>query len=150
MKKSLSRSDYHRAVKTALRRSPVTAILGPRQSGKTTLARDIAEEYKAVYFDLSSVGDQRRLENAEYVLGRGNALVVIDEIQLRPELFSVLRVLADKPDVLPRFLILGSAAPELMKGASESLAGNDKRLTSNALLERLSVSYLQSAVKATV
>jgi predicted AAA+ superfamily ATPase len=123
MKKSLSRPDYRQAVKTALRRSQVTAILGPRQSGKTTLARVIAEEYKAVYFDLSSVGDQRRLENPEYVLGRSKGLVVIDEIQLRPELFSVLRVLADRPDGSTRFLILGSAAPELMKGASESLAG---------------------------
>jgi predicted AAA+ superfamily ATPase len=119
----LPRSGYIEQLHTALSRSPVVALLGPRQCGKTTLARMIADGRSTDYFDLGSQADLRRLENPEYVLGRASGLVVIDEIQIRSDLFDVLRVLADRPGHPARFLILGSAAPDLMKGASESLAG---------------------------
>ncbi|NLL84661.1 MAG: ATP-binding protein [Lentisphaerae bacterium] len=107
----------------ALQRAPIVALLGPRQCGKTTLARQVAKKHECTYFDLESPSDLRQLENPEYVLGRATGLVVIDEIQLQPELFSVLRVLADRDEMPVRFLILGSASPELVKGASQSLAG---------------------------
>jgi len=120
--KTLFRSRYIDQVKRALARSPVVAILGPRQCGKTTLANAIAPP-DALRFDLESPADLARLENAEYILGKAEGLVVIDEIQLRPDLFPVLRVLADRPGHPARFLILGSASPALLSGASESLAG---------------------------
>ena len=107
----------------ALRRAPVTALLGPRQSGKTTLARMLEKKESAIYFDLESVPDQRRLQNPEMVLGQMEGIVVLDEIQEMPELFSALRVLVDRPECRSRFLILGSASPDIMKNASETLAG---------------------------
>lgn len=110
-------------VRKALGRSPVVALLGPRQCGKTTLARMITgEEPRATYFDLESVPDQRRLENAESMLEAIDGLIVLDEIQEKPELFAALRVLVDRQR-RQKFLILGSASPELIRGASESLAG---------------------------
>src|SRR5690606_20087178 len=75
------------------------------------------------FFDLESVPDQRRLQNPEMVLGGLSGLVILDEIQVRPELFQVLRVLVDHPDNQARFLILGSASPTIVKAASETLAG---------------------------
>lgn len=117
------RSGRLSEIEAALRRSPVTAILGPRQCGKTTLARQLARRHGAVYFDLESPGDLRRLENPDMVLGRERRLVVLDEIQARPELFNVLRVLVDRPVRPPRFLVLGSASPTLVRGVSETLAG---------------------------
>jgi predicted AAA+ superfamily ATPase len=111
-------------VQTALRRSPVCGLLGPRQVGKSTLARTVAGGLpESHFFDLESPTDQLRLSNPELALGRCRGLVVLDEIQSRPDLFPILRVLADRaqPDV--RFLILGSASPELIRHASESLSG---------------------------
>lgn len=119
----LSRPYYFTQLSEATRRSPITALLGPRQCGKTTLARTFAEERQATFFDLESFPDQRRLENPELVLGSLDGLVVLDEIQIMPELFSVLRVLVDRPENQARFLILGSASPTIIKSASESLAG---------------------------
>ena len=119
----LQRLYYLDQLKTAIGRSPVTALLGPRQCGKTTLARQIAEYQKATFFDIESVPDQRRLQNPELVLGSLSGLVVLDEIQVMPELFQVLRILVDRPENQTRFLILGSAAPEIIKTASETLAG---------------------------
>jgi uncharacterized protein len=145
-RRHIPRTRYREQVGTALRRSPVVALLGPRQCGKTTLARVIAAEETAIVFDLESPADQQRLENPEYALGRLKGLVVIDEIQSRPDLFAVLRVLADRPDVPSRFLILGSATPALIGGASESLAGRvefvdlhgfDMTETGNGSWERL-------------
>lgn len=107
----------------AVRRSPVTALLGPRQCGKTTLARQLTAPRGVVYFDLESPADVRRLDNPELVLGGERRLVVLDEIQARPELFNVLRVLVDSADPAPRFLVLGSASPALVRGVSETLAG---------------------------
>ena len=110
-------------IETALRRSPITALLGPRQCGKTTLARQLVARRNAVYFDLESPGDVRRLENPDLVLGRERRLVILDEVQARPDLLSVLRVLVDRPDHPPRFLVLGSASPAVVRGVSETLAG---------------------------
>ncbi len=104
-------------------RSPVTALLGPRQCGKTTLASAFGESKRAARFDLESQVDRQRLQNPEMVLGALTGLVVLDEIQAMPELFAVLRVLVDRPGSQTRFLVLGSASPDLVKGASESLAG---------------------------
>jgi predicted AAA+ superfamily ATPase len=119
----LQRRTIHDQVLTAVQRSPITALLGPRQCGKTTLARQIAEHRNVAYFDAESLPDQRRLQNPELMLGSVAGLVVIDEIQAMPELFQVLRVLADRINNPARFLILGSASPVLVKSASETLAG---------------------------
>ena len=119
----MPRSNYMRQLETALRRSPVTALLGPRQCGKTTLARLFGDPRAGTYFDLESEPDVRRLANPELVLGSLRGLVVLDEIQRLPALFNVLRVLVDRPDMNVRFLILGSASPDLVRGVSESLAG---------------------------
>jgi predicted AAA+ superfamily ATPase len=104
---------------------PVLAILGPRQVGKTTLARQLAAQWQGPvkYFDLEDPEDQARLTDPSFVLRPLAGLVVLDEIQTRPDLFPLLRVLADRPDTPARFLILGSAAPELLKQAAETLAG---------------------------
>ena len=124
----ISRNKGISDLKKSIRRSPISAILGPRQCGKTTLARQIASQYtdkggKVTFFDCESMPDVRKLENAEYVLSPLTGLVIIDEIQIKPELFGVLRVLADRPSADVRFLILGGASPSLIKNASESLAG---------------------------
>jgi len=105
---------------------PIVAILGPRQCGKTTLARQFAEKQSSktvTYFDLENIEDLSRLEhNAQHLLGGLTGLIVIDEIQKRPDLFPILRVLIDrKAD--QQFLILGSASRELIAQSSESLAG---------------------------
>jgi predicted AAA+ superfamily ATPase len=119
----IERSKYLKQLQIATTRSPITAILGPRQCGKTTLARMFCRGRKAIFFDLESEIDQRRLQNPELVLGTLEGLVVLDEIQTIPCLFNVLRVLVDRPGSQTRFLILGSASPALMKNVSESLAG---------------------------
>ena len=108
-----------------LDRFPVLTLLGPRQVGKTTLARQLAEDWPGPthHFDLEDPDDQARLTDPAFVLRPLTGLVVLDEIQTRPDLFPLLRVLADRPDVPARFLILGSAAPELLRNTSESLAG---------------------------
>jgi len=119
----LQRSSYLEQLTTAVRRSPITALLGPRQCGKTTLARQFAEREPAACFDLESVADQRRLQNPELALGACKGVVILDEIQTAPQLFPVLRALADRPEQPARFIILGSASPHLIRSASETLAG---------------------------
>lgn len=108
-----------------LRRCPVVAITGARQVGKTTLARQIAQRWKtpAALFDLEDPQDLARLADPMLVLGDLRGLVIVDEIQRRPELFPALRVLADRPRTPARFLVLGSASPDLLRQGSESLAG---------------------------
>lgn len=109
-------------VEARLKQFPVVAILGPRQVGKSTLARQIAERRRVVtLFDLEHGPDLARLAEPTLALGGLRGLVVIDEIQRRPDLFPVLRVLADQGNA--RFLVLGSASPELLRQSSESLAG---------------------------
>ena len=104
---------------------PVVGILGARQIGKTTLARLLAARWDGpvTHFDLESPPDLARLEDPSLTLEPLRGLVILDEIQRRPELFPVLRVLADRPDVQVRYLVLGSASPELLRQSSESLAG---------------------------
>ena len=103
---------------------PVVALTGPRQCGKTTLARTIAAGVPdSTYFDLEAAVDRRRLDTPEQTLGRLPGLVIIDEVQRAPGLFEVVRVLVDRPENRARFLLLGSASPSLTKGVSESLAG---------------------------
>jgi uncharacterized protein len=119
----ITRPHYLAQVSAALQRSPVTALLGPRQCGKTTLARMLAEQRETHYFDLESPMDRQRLQSPELMLGSLSGLVIMDEIQLMPELFSVLRVLADRPGQPARYLILGSASPRIIRNVSETLAG---------------------------
>jgi uncharacterized protein len=102
---------------------PIAALLGPRQCGKTTLARMIAEREPSSYFDLEDPVDLRRLSAPLTALEPLSGLVVIDEVQRRPDLFELLRVLVDRPRNPARFLLLGSASPYLVKGVSETLAG---------------------------
>jgi len=142
----IQRPEHLERLVTAVRRSPVTALLGPRQCGKTTLARQFARHRKATFFDLESQPDLRRLQNPEFALRAERGLIVMDEIQARPELFAVLRVLSDRPRSGTRFLVLGSASPDIVRGASETLAGRvefvelggfDLRETGSASWERL-------------
>jgi|TARA_Y100000310_G_scaffold345371_1_gene464217 hypothetical protein len=103
---------------------PAVALLGPRQCGKTTLARMLTErESEFSFFDLEKAVDRRKLGSPEQALSALTGLVVIDEIQRQPDLFETLRVLLDRPASTARFLLLGSASPALIKGVSESLAG---------------------------
>jgi predicted AAA+ superfamily ATPase len=104
---------------------PVVAVIGARQVGKTTLAMAYSEGFAGdvTRFDLENPRHLHRLDDAMFALEGLRGLVVLDEIQLRPELFPVLRVLADRPGTPARFLVLGSAAPDLLRQSSESLAG---------------------------
>jgi predicted AAA+ superfamily ATPase len=119
----IRRSGYLALVRHALSRSPVVSLLGPRQVGKTTLARAIAQGRKAAFYDLENPVHVARLSAPLTALEAHRGLVIIDEIQRRPELFEILRVLADRPRTPARFLVLGSADPRLIRGVSESLAG---------------------------
>jgi predicted AAA+ superfamily ATPase len=110
-------------VRRALRRSPVVALLGPRQCGKTTLARQFVAPESLNYFDLEDPASLARLDEPDTALRSLKKLVVIDEVQRRPELFPVLRVLADRRPLPARFLILGSVSPDLLRQSSETLAG---------------------------
>lgn len=113
---------------TALARSRIVVLVGPRQSGKTTLARELLEEDSVNYFDLEDPASLARLDEPMTALRPLKGLVVIDEIQRRPDLFPVLRVLADRRGPPAQFLILGSASGNLMRQTSESLAGRMERI----------------------
>lgn len=121
----LPRSLFESAVASRLRTSPVVAMLGPRQVGKTTLARRVADARRGEvhWFDLELPSSLARLDDPETALSGLRGLVVIDEVQRRPNLFPVLRALADRSPMPARFLILGSASPALLSQATESLAG---------------------------
>src|SRR5438105_789974 len=110
-------------VRSALRRSRIVALLGPRQCGKTTLARQLVSADSNHYFDLEDPRGVARLDQPDLALRPLKGLVVIDEVQRRPDLFPLLRVLADRKPLIARFLILGSAAPGLLSQSSETLAG---------------------------
>jgi hypothetical protein len=119
----IPRPEPIRQIEASFQIHPVTILLGPRQCGKTTLARFIATQEPATVFDLENPVDVRRLSAPLQTLKDLSGLVILDEIQRKPELFELLRVLVDRPDQNTRFLLLGSASPHLVKGVSESLAG---------------------------
>lgn len=110
-------------VRSALRASPVVALLGPRQCGKTTLARRVVAGASTEYFDLEDPVAVARLAEPMTALAPLRGLVIVDEVQRLPALFPILRVLADRPRTPARFLLLGSASPELVRHSSETLAG---------------------------
>jgi len=116
-------------IRTALGRSRITALLGPRQCGKTTLARTFVSPDSLNYFDLEDPLSLARLDEPMTALRDLTGLVVIDEVQRRPDLFPILRVLADRDTLPARFLILGSASPTLLRQSSESLAGRIETVT---------------------
>jgi len=118
----------------SIRSNPVTAILGPRQCGKSTLARQIAKKTgnEYIYLDLERPSDIQKLGDAEWFLGtQKDKLICLDEIQRKPDLFPLIRSLVDEWGGNGHFLVLGSASGELLKQSSESLAGriSYKRLT---------------------
>ncbi len=120
------RSDYLTQISSAFKTSRVIAMLGPRQCGKTTLAREYFNNHQGRsenYFDLENPSDLLRLKEPLIALEDLSGLIVIDEIQRLPELFPILRVLVDKGSNDTRYLILGSASRQLIRQSSESLAG---------------------------
>jgi predicted AAA+ superfamily ATPase len=116
-------------LKKALARSRVVVLTGPRQCGKTTLAQQLISESSVNYFDLEDPADLERLAEPVTALGPLKGLVVIDEVQRKPDLFPILRVLADRKKSAVRFLILGSASGDLQRQTSESLAGRMEQVT---------------------
>lgn len=119
----IERVRYLEVIRERLKAFPVVSVLGPRQVGKTTLARQIATEAPSHFFDLEDAEALERLREPMLALSRLEGLVVLDEIQRKPELFALLRVLADRQPAKARFLLTGSASPWLVRGVSESLAG---------------------------
>ena len=119
----IKRTDDLARLRRALGRSRVVALLGPRQCGKTTLARQLLPADSLNYFDLEDPESLNRLQEPNTALRLLRGVVVIDEVQRRPDLFPLLRVLADRKPLPARFLILGSASTELLRQSSESLAG---------------------------
>ena len=124
----IDRFQWHNRIQTALERSRVVTLVGPRQCGKTTLAREFVEEESVNYFDLEDPVSLTRLDEPMTALGSLQGLIVIDEIQRRPELFPVLRVLVDRRSFKGQFLILGSASGDLLRQSSETLAGRMETL----------------------
>ncbi|NOU36967.1 MAG: ATP-binding protein [Kiritimatiellaceae bacterium] len=119
----VNRKYYLQQVQQGLVRSPIVALLGPRQCGKTTLARQLVHPEASNYFDLEDPTTALLMENPMTALSPLKGTVVIDEAQRQPGIFPVLRVLADRENRPATFLILGSASPDLSRQASESLAG---------------------------
>ncbi len=125
MTKALSRPRDLARVSALLRQFPVVAVLGARQVGKTTLARHVIANRRgpSTFFDLESAADRARLGDPMLALRDLRGLIVIDEVHQVPDLFRTLRVLADEPGARRRFLVLGSASPELLRQGAETLAG---------------------------
>lgn len=131
---SIHRTQLIADTVNSLERNPVTVLIGPRQCGKTTLAREIFNDLRGTYFDLEDPETPLRPEIAKHVLNDLKGLIVIDEFQRQPGLFPLLRVLADRNPLPAHFLILGSASPDLVKGVSESLAGRVKYIEMGGFL----------------
>jgi len=115
-------------IRAALTRAPIVVLTGPRQCGKTTIARQLLAEDSANYLDLEDPPSLARLDEPKTALAPLRGLVVIDEVQRRPDLFPVLRMLADRRENPARFLILGTASGDLMRQSSESLGGRMERI----------------------
>ncbi|MBM1004353.1 MAG: ATP-binding protein, partial [Desulfofustis sp. PB-SRB1] len=124
----IQRISLLNTIDRAIERSRVVVLTGPRQCGKTTLARELLDVESINYFDLEDPASLARLDEPMTALKPLEGLIVIDEIQRRPELFPILRVLADRAHSPARFLILGSASGDLMRQTSESLAGRLERV----------------------
>lgn len=119
----IDRPRLTQTIAAALRRSRIVVLVGPRQVGKTTLARAFLPPESPDYLDLEQPETEALLTNPMTALRERRGLVVLDEVQRAPDVFKVLRVLADRPEAPARFLLLGSAAPGLLRQASETLAG---------------------------
>ncbi len=119
----IKRNAYKDYIEKAINRSRAVALLGPRQCGKTTLAREFVDIDSPNYFDLEDNSSLIGLADPKTALAPLKGLVVIDEVQRRPEIFPILRVLLDRTPLPAKFLILGSASPDLLRQSSESLAG---------------------------
>lgn len=124
----IKRTEWHNQIQIALNRSRILTLVGPRQCGKTTLAREFVAEESPNYFDLEDPISLARLDEPMTALGSLQGLIVIDEIQRRPELFPLLRVLVDRKSFAGQFLILGSASGDLLRQSSETLAGRMEML----------------------
>jgi uncharacterized protein len=125
----LPRPEATAEIRRALRRQRIVALVGPRQSGKTTLARELVSSESPNYFDLEDPTSLAPLADPMIALRPLRGLVVIDEVQRRPDLFPVLRVLSDRRPLPARFLVLGSASPDLLRQSTEALAGRLEVLT---------------------
>ena len=124
----MRRAEWLNRLRDRVRDTPVTALLGPRQCGKTTLARGLARLHRQEgspvhFFDLEDPRDLGRLASPMLALADLRGLVILDEIQHRPDLFASLRVLADRKPAAARYLVLGSASGDLLRQSSESLTG---------------------------
>lgn len=123
----MERDHFLKQITKAFNIHPIIAILGPRQCGKTTLARMFSNQEKNFpvenYFDLEDLNDLERLKTPQTTLSYLNGLIIIDEVQRKPDIFQTLRVLVDKPNSNQKFLILGSSSKELLQQSSESLTG---------------------------
>ena len=121
----VEREAHIRQIRLLLQEFPVVAMLGARQVGKTTLARQVTASRagETAWFDLEDPADLARLDDRGLELRPLRGLVVLDEVQRLPDIFPLLRVLADRPSTPARFLVLGSASPDLLRQSSESLAG---------------------------
>ena len=141
----IERRDLKKRIRESLRRSRIVALVGPRQCGKTTLARAFMPVDSYNYFDLEDPSSLARLSQPMTALECLKGLIVIDEIQRMPDLFPVLRVLADRLPLPARFLILGSASPNLLLQASESLAGRIETISMSGFgLPELGISAHES------
>lgn len=141
----IERRDLKKRIRESLRRSRIVALVGPRQCGKTTLARAFMPVDSYNYFDLEDPSSLARLSQPMTALEGLKGLIVIDEIQRMPDLFPVLRVLADRLPLPARFLILGSASPNLLSQASESLAGRIETISMSGFgLPELGISAHES------
>ncbi len=119
----INRYDLQKKLNTSIRENPVTTLLGPRQCGKTTIAKTIRTPSPVHYYDLENPADRSGLANPLTALRNNDGLVILDEIQRMPELYEILRVLVDEASQQASYLILGSASPRIIRDVSETLAG---------------------------